>query len=75
MKEVIRGFLTATFGMVAALVLSLAIGYVVKEALTLPEVYTSYTTGECVAIILEDGTRVGCERLGEFPKYENVWVQ
>jgi hypothetical protein len=75
MKEVIRGFLTATFGMIAALVLSLVIGYVVKETLTLPEVYTSYTTGECVAIILEDGTRVGCERLSEFPKYENVWVQ
>lgn len=43
--------------------------------LDLPTVYTSNSTGRCVKIELSDGSIVGCDRLKEFDKYENVWVK
>ena len=75
MKNFIQDVFTGAIVALAVIVFGIGIGYAINEALSLPQVYTSYTTGECVAIILEDGTRVGCERLSEFPKYETVWVQ
>lgn len=46
-----------------------------KAYLALPTVYTSNTTGKCVMIELGNGKKVGCERLKEFDRYENIWVK
>lgn len=53
----------------------LLFGVVMDEYLSLPRVYTSYTTGECVGIVLDNNTRLSCDRLPEFNRYENIWVQ
>ena len=39
-----------------------------------PDVYTSYSTGECRGIVFK-GERLSCDRLPDFPKYNNVWVR
>lgn len=39
-----------------------------------PVVYTSYSTGKCVRIELEDKV-VSCDRINELSRYDNVWVK
>lgn len=47
--------------------------YVVDGALSIPEVHVSNTTGECVRVILADGTEGDCDDLP--PKYRHLWVE
>lgn len=39
----------------------------------MPYVHTSHLTGECVAVIAPDGTKLGCENKPE--RYHHVWVE
>lgn len=46
--------------------------YVINDILTMPDVYFSYSTNECVKVI-NYGTDYTCENLPE--KFNHVWVQ
>lgn len=41
---------------------------------SIPDVYTSYSSGECVKIMI-DGTELSCKHLPEFSRYNNIWVK
>lgn len=46
---------------------------VFSNFLSLPYVHESHATGECVAVIAPDGTKLGCENKPE--RYNHVWVE
>lgn len=46
---------------------------VAEGVLNTPYVHTSYSTGECVAVIAPDGSDLGCENKPE--RYHHVWVE
>jgi hypothetical protein len=49
------------------------LGYVIAETTEMPDVYMSYSTGECVEVINYADTNYSCEN---FPvKFNHVWVK
>lgn len=61
------------FGLVGAAVTGLLI-YVVLTALSMPDVWFSYSTDECVKVVnYVEGDNYSCENLPS--KFNHVWVE
>lgn len=65
-KVAILLFMVAILGMTGAVILN--------DYMDMPDVYTSYSTGKCKGII-HKGERLSCSRLGDFERYNNIWVE
>lgn len=62
-------FNSVFFGLIAA-----AIAYAFFNAMMLPDVWFSYSTGDCVKVLnYADGDAYSCENMPE--KFNHVWVQ
>lgn len=49
------------------------LGYAANSALSAPDVYFSYSTGECVKVVNYTDTIYACESLPS--KYNHIWAQ
>lgn len=41
---------------------------------SVPDVYTSYSTGKCVKVEFQ-GKEIPCSDLKGYPRYTNIWVE
>ena len=66
--------ITSTVTAVAVSIVALGtLGYITNDALAMPDVHVSYSTGECVEVINYADTDYSCEN---YPvKFNHVWVQ
>lgn len=61
------------FYLIAAAALVGGVCWMADDFLSMPEVHVSYSTQECVRVLLADGTEGDCADLPD--KYHHVWVQ
>lgn len=50
-----------------------ALAWAINTALKMPDVYFSYSTGECVEVVNYSGTNYTCENLPV--KFHHYWVE
>ena len=65
-----KSLITTSLGLAAA---AGAFVMIAVSALSIPDVYTSYETGQCVKVVNYSDDNYSCENMPT--RYNNVWVQ
>ena len=59
--------------LILLIIISISILFVVNTTLSMPDVYVSNSTGDCMAVINYEGSLWSCENLPS--KYNHIWVK
>lgn len=69
----LRALMHALLDISIAALLTVALVWAINTFLSLPDVYKSHRTNECVKVIYADGSSGFCDELP--PRYNLIWVE